>query len=255
MYDADYANYLEAQEEAEALGFVTKNSGTKAHHSDGVVRDTDKGKPRFDLMFPKGVPFSEQLITRVAELYERGGQSYGYRNWENSSTEETLEHHEAALMRHVIRFLTGEEDGEDHAAAVVWNVNAVDLCRRKLALKALKSTIEAANKVLLPAAEETEPEWDDEDELEEDQGIAPLFGRSPYVWIYCADSGTWLYKTPNGKPYPESARSFKKLLEDFGPLKCTKGKHEGEVFDGEGKGVLWHLTMRRNVWTWQKNGC
>lgn len=146
MYDADYLNRL--REEAKNIelktpamdaghppDFVTKDSGAKAHHSDGVVRDTDAGKPRFDLMFPKGVPFDDQLMTRVAELYERGGQIYGMRNWEKSDAPETLEHHEAALMRHVVRFLTGVEDGEDHAAAVVWNVNAVDLCRRNIRLK------------------------------------------------------------------------------------------------------------------------
>ena len=38
-------------------------------------------------------------------------------------------------MRHVIKFLLGVEDGEDHAAAVVWNVNAVDLTRKKIDAK------------------------------------------------------------------------------------------------------------------------
>lgn len=112
--------------------YVTKTSGTRAEHPDGVVRDTSEGKPRFDLMFAKGVPFDKQLMTRVADLYRRGGEAYGDRNWENSETEETLAHHEAALMRHVVKFLTGVEDGEDHAAAVVWNVNAVDLTRQKI---------------------------------------------------------------------------------------------------------------------------
>lgn len=112
--------------------YVTKTSGTRAEHPDGVVRDTSKGKPRFDLMFAKGVPFEKQLFTRVADLYRRGGEEYGDRNWENSETEETLAHHEAALMRHVVKFLTGVKDGEDHAAALVWNANAVDLTRAKI---------------------------------------------------------------------------------------------------------------------------
>jgi hypothetical protein len=141
MYDADYDAYLnDLHAEAEATGFITKDSGTRTEHADGVVRDTDQGKPRFDLLFPKGVPYESQLMTRVAELYERGGVKYGMRNWEKSATPETLEHHEAALMRHVVRFLTGEDDGEDHAAAVVWNVNAVDLCRRKISLGKIKYT-------------------------------------------------------------------------------------------------------------------
>jgi hypothetical protein len=141
MYDADYERYCEeVQNEYDRIAdtvtgtklYTTKDSGERAKHSDGVVRDTDKGKPRFELMFPLGVPFEDQLMTRVAELYARGGAKYGDRNWEKSKTEETLHHHEAALMRHVFKFLTGVNDGEDHAAAVVWNVNAVDLCRRKI---------------------------------------------------------------------------------------------------------------------------
>lgn len=115
--------------------YTTKDSGKRAEHSDGVVRDTNDGKPRFDLMFPRGVPYDQQLMTRVAELYARGGVKYGDRNWEKSETEETLAHHEAAFMRHATKFLCGVEDGEDHAAAIVWNVNAVDLTRRKLAEK------------------------------------------------------------------------------------------------------------------------
>lgn len=137
--DEPYEGWVDTSGNPVNLGpgeaFVTKASGTKAQHSDGVVRDTEEGKPRFDLMFPKGVPFEQQLMTRVAELYYRGGKTYGMRNWENSETEETLAHHEAALWRHMMKFYLGVKDGEDHAAAIVWNVNAVDLTRRKIAEK------------------------------------------------------------------------------------------------------------------------
>jgi hypothetical protein len=112
--------------------FETKDSGKRFQSPDGMVRDTSEGKPQFTLLFPKGVPFEDQLMTRVADLYHRGGVKYGARNWEKSSTEEALAKHEDCLMRHVIKFLLGVEDGEDHAAAVVWNVNAVDLTRRKI---------------------------------------------------------------------------------------------------------------------------
>jgi hypothetical protein len=113
--------------------FVTKDSGSKAEYSDGMRRDTTAGKPKFTLMFPEEVPYEEQLLTRVAALYERGGKKYGDRNWEKSCTEESLAHHEESLMRHVVQFLLGVDDGEDHAAAVVWNVNAVLLTRWNLA--------------------------------------------------------------------------------------------------------------------------
>ena len=113
-------------------GYVTKDSGEKAVHSDGVQRDTQKGKRLFTLMFPKGVPMAQQLIVRVADLYTRGAEKYGDRNWENSKSQDTLDHHEDALWRHFMNFYFGIEDGEDHAAAIVWNINAVELTRRNL---------------------------------------------------------------------------------------------------------------------------
>lgn len=115
------------------LGYITRQEGEEAVHSDGVRRDTDQGKTLYTLMFPKGVPMEDQLIVRVAELYTRGGAAHGLRNWENSRAEDTLEHHTEALWRHFMKFFFDVQDGEDHAAAIVWNVNAVDLTRRHIA--------------------------------------------------------------------------------------------------------------------------
>ncbi len=132
--DADGADWPpeDSGHDWEREGYVTRDSGAKAEYADGMHRDDATGKPSFTLMFPKGVPFEDQLITRVADLYARGAVRYGDRNWEKSNTGESLAHHEEALMRHVVKFLLGVDDGEDHAAAVVFNVNAVDLTRRNI---------------------------------------------------------------------------------------------------------------------------
>jgi hypothetical protein len=114
------------------MEFVTRDSGDKAVYADGMQRDTSEGKPKFGLMFPKGVAYEDQLLTRVAGLYARGGEKYGDRNWEKSSTEESLAHHEEAFWRHAVKFFLGVNDGEDHAAAVVWNINAIELTRRNV---------------------------------------------------------------------------------------------------------------------------
>lgn len=153
MYDADYASYLEdLREEAKLLelktpamdaghppDFVVRDSGSKAQYDDGMQRDDPTGKPKFRLMWPKGVPYEEQLMYRVAMHYMHGGITYGDRNWEKSSTEKSLAAHEEALERHFHKFLEGVEDGEDHAAAVVWNINAVLLTRRNIKLKKQES--------------------------------------------------------------------------------------------------------------------
>lgn len=194
MYDADYDAYLnDMHQELESSGYFTKDSGTRAEHPDGVIRDTDEGKPRFDLLFPKGIPFNDQLITRTAELYERGGVKYGMRNWEKSDTPETLEHHEAALMRHVVRFLTGTNDGEDHAAAIVWNVNAVDLCRRKISLKEIREVINTVNKVV----------------EEQDTFSAYTF---PYIGKDTASTGNFYQKEIRAGSYSEAKRKFDNWL-------------------------------------------
>lgn len=361
MYDYDEAEYKrELLAEAEAAWpdkkFVTKDSGSRAEHPDGVVRDTEAGKPRFDLFLPEGVPFDEQLLTRVAWLYERGAAKYGDRNWEKSETEETLAHHRAAYLRHVFRFYFGVEDGEDHAAAVVWNVNAIDLTRRKIKAKAdrlaelrekaLKSEegpsgqpwtpwqtpdIMGAGPNITPCETKTDNKFQIDTEqrindaikrLEETQAPTQeelvkklldgpgaklqgwgadgprqlkakplpnpdylmdprnwesttanpltdmdhpvnrvLDGRCPVnkmdwaegdqltellndfkfkaednVWLYSVSSDTWVFRLTvhaqtNGYDFhPDSARSFAKLVDNFGPLKVTKGKYLGLIF-------------------------
>lgn len=129
MFSEDYENYREEPDEK----YTVHQQGAQAVHSDGVRRDTQQGKTLYTLLFPKGVPMDEQLFVRVARHYTKGGEKHGNRNWENSCAEDTLEHHTEALWRHFMEFFfdTGKNN-EDHAAAVVWNVNAVDLTRRNI---------------------------------------------------------------------------------------------------------------------------
>jgi hypothetical protein len=113
----------------EQWSWGTKDSGEKRVHASGMVRDQDAGKPAFHLMLPKGVPFEDQMLTRLAGLYARGADKYGDRNWELSCTAEDEEHIAGSLFRHLIHLLCGDTD-EDHAAAVMWNVVALELARR-----------------------------------------------------------------------------------------------------------------------------
>lgn len=129
MFDAPEEEHPEARPFTQ---WLTKDSGVKAVHSDGVQRDAQQGKTLYPLMFPRDVPMKEQLIVRVAELYTRGAEKYGDRNWEKSSASDTLGHHLEALWRHFMNFVFDVQDGEDHAAAIVWNINAVELTRRNL---------------------------------------------------------------------------------------------------------------------------
>lgn len=112
--------------------FVTKDSGVREEFDSGMVRDTQEGKPRFDLMFPKGIPYADQLITRFAALMERGMAKYGERNWEKANSQVELDRAKASAMRHLMQWYLGEKD-EDHAAAVLFNLMAAETIALKMA--------------------------------------------------------------------------------------------------------------------------
>src|SRR5438309_86646 len=108
-----------------------KDSGERIEFSTGMVRDTESNKPRFDLMHPRGVPYSEQMLTRVATHLSRGAQKYEERNWEKANTQAELDRTISSLTRHLEQYITGETD-EDHAAAVITNVLFAETIRYKM---------------------------------------------------------------------------------------------------------------------------
>jgi tRNA(Leu) C34 or U34 (ribose-2'-O)-methylase TrmL len=111
--------------------FVVKDSGQRLPYESGMVRDTQDGKARFDLIRPKGVPYDAQFMTRVAMHMTNGAKKYGFRNWEKADSTEELERFEGSAERHLQQYLSGDRE-EDHAAAVVFNLIAAETTRWKL---------------------------------------------------------------------------------------------------------------------------
>jgi hypothetical protein len=109
--------------------FITKDSGKRQDYKSGMVRDTQEGKPRYDLIIPLGQ--KDHLLKRWAELMERGMSKYGYRNWEKADSEEELKRFKASAWRHFVQAMDGETD-EDHFAAVLFNLNAICYLNDKL---------------------------------------------------------------------------------------------------------------------------
>jgi hypothetical protein len=112
--------------------YLTKDSGKREEYASGMVRDTQEGKARFDLLLPLGVPYEGQFFTRVAALLARGAEKYSDRNWENAAGAAELARFKASAQRHLMQWLTDETD-EDHAAAVVFNLLAYETTKWKLA--------------------------------------------------------------------------------------------------------------------------
>lgn len=113
-----------------SVSFTTKDSGERALYDSGMVRDTEAGKARFDLLWPEGVPYSAQLLTRFAELMARGAQKYGDRNWEKADSKEEQDRMKSSAQRHMAQWVNGEID-EDHAAAVMFNLMAAETVKYK----------------------------------------------------------------------------------------------------------------------------
>lgn len=107
------------------MAYETKDSGKREEYITGMRRDTQEGKPDFYLCLPKDVPYEEQLLTRFAELMQRGKAKYGNRNWECSRTDEELERFKSSAFRHFMQWINNETD-EDHASAVLFNIMAVE---------------------------------------------------------------------------------------------------------------------------------
>jgi aminoglycoside phosphotransferase (APT) family kinase protein len=83
------------------MDFVTKDSGQRQEFETGMVRDTETGKPRFDLCY-------KPMYWRWAELMSRGADKYGARNWELSATEAELERYQSSAERHLQQWLRGD---------------------------------------------------------------------------------------------------------------------------------------------------
>lgn len=91
--------------------YITRDSGgDKEVFEGGAIRDTQDGKPRYDLI-PPGP------LRRVADLYARGAEKYDEHNWTRGMNTSRMM---ASLLRHVEQYRAGDRV-EDHLAAIVFN--------------------------------------------------------------------------------------------------------------------------------------
>jgi hypothetical protein len=103
----------------------------RVHFDGGGMRDTQNGKPRFDLLMPVEVSYSEQFLTRCAVHMAKGAEKYEDRNWEQFSDQDSLDRAKSSALRHMMQWLSGETD-EDHAAAVFFNLMAAEYIKGRM---------------------------------------------------------------------------------------------------------------------------
>lgn len=104
--------------------YATKDSGQRAEYASGMVRDTQDGKPRWDLIFAGDMPYDLQPLTRWAALMGRGADKYGEKNWLKGDGEAERDRALSSACRHFAQWVLGQVD-EDHLAATWFNMQAV----------------------------------------------------------------------------------------------------------------------------------
>lgn len=103
--------------------FITRDSGQREAYASGMVRDTQDGKPRYELI-------DRAFLKRWAELMARGAVKYGADNWRMANSHEEIERFKASALRHMMQWLDGDQT-EDHAAAVAFNIAAAEYTKVK----------------------------------------------------------------------------------------------------------------------------
>lgn len=105
--------------------FVVKDSGKRQDFDSGMRRDTEDGKP--DLTLAIDGPMFERFAAHIT----KGAEKYGPRNWQKANSQEELDRFKRSAFRHFVQWLRDERD-EDHAAAVIFNLNCAEYVRDRL---------------------------------------------------------------------------------------------------------------------------
>lgn len=116
--------------------FTTKTGGERKEFESGMVRDVDDSKTDFDLVF------NGPMLDRWAALLTRGAVHYpdmpdGTPNWMQANGQDELNRFRKSACRHFRQWRKGDVD-EDHAAAVMFNLNGYEYVKALLEKQGLK---------------------------------------------------------------------------------------------------------------------
>jgi hypothetical protein len=104
--------------------FVVKDSGARQQFSGGMVRDVEVGKTDYTLVL------DGPMFDRWAVHLTKGATKYEARNWMKAEGEVERERFKRSALRHFLQWFRGETD-EDHAAAVLFNINGAEYVKEK----------------------------------------------------------------------------------------------------------------------------
>lgn len=105
--------------------YAVNDSGRRETYASGMVRDTTEGKVNWSLVA------DGPMLERWAKHLTLGAEKYAVRNWMLSAGQEELDRARESAFRHFMQWWNGESD-EDHAAAVLFNINQVEYVKSRL---------------------------------------------------------------------------------------------------------------------------
>lgn len=111
-----------------ADSFVVKDSGARMEFDSGMVRDTEDGKVKYDLVL------DGPMFERWAEHMTKGAAKYNDRNWMLARGPAELARFRRSAFRHFLQWFRGDND-EDHAAAVMFNINGAEYVKNGMRLQ------------------------------------------------------------------------------------------------------------------------
>lgn len=105
--------------------FTVKDSGQRQQFAGGMQRDVTTGKVDYSLVL------DGPMFERWAVHLTKGAQKYDKRNWLKAAGAEEYERFRESALRHFLQWYRGETD-EDHASAVLFNINGAEYTKAKL---------------------------------------------------------------------------------------------------------------------------
>ena len=110
--------------------YAIKDSGERVTFDSGMVRYVQTGKLDWWRLFVG--PMARRLVDHVTKgAVKYPDVSPGVPNWTLAEGEAELFRFRASAARHFVQWLNGETD-EDHAAAIVFNVNGAEFVQEKM---------------------------------------------------------------------------------------------------------------------------
>jgi hypothetical protein len=111
-----------------------KDSGTRQTFAGGMVRDTADDKTDYSLVF------DGPMLERWAVHLTKGAKKYAARNWMQACDGEARARFKASAARHFAQWMRGDTD-EDHAAAVMFNLNGYEYVTAKIVTPTAAPTV------------------------------------------------------------------------------------------------------------------